>query len=373
MAGRWLWVLGVAGVVFAARLREIHLHAGETPFKDQWEAEARQILVPWLEGKLSWRAFFTPHNEHVPAWARLLAWLQAAWLGRWDPQLQATFNALLQGCFAGVVAGWLRRSLPRWPAFGLTVLVVVLGSLPFSWENSTWGFQSHTPLALLFVFLHLHGSFARPAGSTGWWLAQAAGLAALFTYGSRWAAPAAVMLTALWTAAPDRRRWMAAALLAAVGLTLLISARVRQDPGLTQALTAHTPREFLAAFLLQLGWPAVWPGACILLWLPSFLLALQLRRRAQADNFDRVVVALAVWAAAQAAAFAFARGGGYIGFVSRYGDLLALGVTANGIALWRLAQASRSWRVLPAAVLALVWLATVAQGLQLISTRGHTE
>jgi len=372
-AGRWLWVIGVAGVVCAARLQEIHFHAGETPFKDQWEAEARQILVPWLQGKLSWPAFFSPHNEHVPAWARLLAWLQAALFGRWDPQLQATINAALHGVFAGVVAGWLRRSLPLWPACGLSLLVVVLGSLPFSWENSVWGFQSHTPLALLFVFLHIRGSFARPPGSTGWWLAQAAGFAALFTYGSMWAAPAAVMLTALWTAAPDRRRWIAAAVLAVAGLTLLLVARGRQDPGLTRALTAHTPQEFLAAFLMQLGWPAVWAGACVVLWLPSFLLTLQLRRKVQAENFDRIVVALAVWAAAQATAFAFARGGGYIGFVSRYGDLLALGVVANGAALWRLAQASRAWRIMPAVALTVVWLATVTQGLQLISTRGHTE
>lgn len=373
MAGRWLWVAGAAGVVFAARLGEIQLHSSASPFLDQWDAEARQILVPWLQGQLTWPAFFAPHNEHVPAWTRLMAWLQAVLLGRWEPQLQATFNAALHGAFAGVVAGWLRRTLPRWPACGLTLLVVILGSLPFSWENSTWGFQSHTPLALLLVFLHIRGSFNRPPGSAGWWWAQAAGLAGLFTYGSMWAAPAAVMLTALWTAAPDRRRWIAAAVLAAGGVALLFFARARQDPAATLALSAHSPQEFLADFLLQLGWPAVWPGACVVLCLPAFLLALQLRRQARAENLDRIILALAVWAAAQAAAFAFGRGGGSIGFVSRYGDLLALGVTANGIALWRLGQACRSWRVWAAVGLALVWLATVALGLQLISTRGHTE
>src|ERR1019366_5713573 len=69
----------------------------------------------------------------------------------------------------------------------------------------------------------------------------------------------------------------------------------------------------------------------------------------------------------------YGRGGGYMGFVSRYGDLLALGVTANGVALWRLGQAARAGRAWAATGLALVWLATVAQGLQLVSTRGHTE
>ena len=372
-AGRWLWVLGAAGVVWAARLGEIHLHSGDTPYLDQWDAEAGQILVPWLEGKLSWLAFFAPHNEHVPAWTRLVSWLQAALLGRWDPQLQMTFNAALHGLFAGVVAGWLRRTLPRWPAMGLTLLVVILGSLPFSWENSTWGFQTHTPLALLFVFLHIRGSFTHAPGSAGWWWSQAAGLAALFTYGSMWAAPAAVMLTALWTGAPDRRRWIAPAILTAAGIALLVGARSQQDPATSVTLAAHSVREFLADFLLQLGWPAVWPGACVVLCLPAFLLALQIRRKAQGEALDRIVIALAVWAAAQAAAFAYGRGGNYIGFVSRYGDLLALGVTANGIALWRLGQAARAGRAWAAAGLALAWIATVAQGLQLVSTRGHTE
>ena len=365
--------MGVAAVVFGARLREVYLYSGETPYLDQWDAEARAILVPWLQGKLTWTDFFASHNEHVPLWTRLAAWLQAAWLGRWDPQLQATFNAALHGLFAGAFAGWLRRKLPLWPAAGLTVLVIVLAGLPFSWENSTWGFQIHTPLALLFSFLHIRGSFERVPGSAGWWLAQAAGVAALFTYGSMWAAPAAVALTALWSAAPDRRRAFAAGLIAVGGLGLMLVARAHQAPAATQTLTAHTPQEFLANFLLQLGWPAAWPGACAVLCLPAFLLALQLRGNARADNFDRVVVALATWAVAQAAAFGFARGGGYIGFVSRYGDLLAVGVAANAIAFWRLGQAARAGRAVFSWLLAAAWLATLAPGLRYISTRAHTE
>lgn len=372
-AGRWLWMLGAAAVVFAARLREVHLHSGPTPYLDQWDAEARALLVPWLQGKLTLADFFAPHNEHVPFWTRLSAWLQAALLGRWDPQLQSTFNAALHGLFAGVFAGWLRRNLPLAPAAALTLLLIVLCGLPFGWENSTWGFQVHTPLALLFVFLHIRGSFDRAPGSAGWWLAQTAGIAALFTYGSMWAAPAAVLLTSLWTAAPDRRRWITAAIIAAGGLALMLFARAHQSPVATETLTAHTPQEFLANFLLQLGWPSAWPGACAVLCLPAFLLALQLRSNPRAENFDRVVIALAVWAVAQAAAFGFARGGGYIGFVSRYGDLLAVGVAANAIALWRLAQAARTWRLAAAVVLGAAWLATLAPGLCFISTRAHTE
>ncbi len=370
--GLWLWMLGTALVVFAARCREISLHASEVPYLDQWKVEAQQILIPWLRGQLAWTDFFAPHHEHTPFWIRLLAWGEAAALGRWDPLLQCTINAALFGVAAGVWAGWLRRILPLVPALFLTGLTLVLAALPHGWENSTWGFQSIVPLALLFVFLHVRGSFEPPAGSAGWWWAQAAGLAALFTFGSMWTAPAAVVLVTWWTAAPGRGRGLPAAALTAGGIALLLIARAGQPHTGALALSVHSPQQFLAAFLLQLGWPAQWPGAGALLYLPTLFLALDLRRNRAAENVDRVALALAIFAIGQAAAFAYGRGGGYIGLVSRYGDLLALGVLANAVALWRLLHRHRSWRPLLAG-LALGWLAAFAHGLQYISTRAHTE
>lgn len=369
----WLWAGGAAVIVFAARCREIQLYAGETPYLDQWKVEGQQILLPWLQGTLSWRAFFTPHHEHIPAWTRLLVWLEAAWFNRWDPQLQCTINAVLFGTVVGGWVGWFRRTMPLLAAFVLSLLAIALAVLPHGWENSTWGFQSHVPLALLFVTLHVRGSFERTTGSAGWWLAQAAGLAALFTFGSMWAAPAAVVLTALWTAAPGRWRWSSPAFLAIGGLGLLIFARSVQAHAGAFTYGADSPQQFLAAFLVQLGWPAQWPGAAVLLYFPSFLLALRLRQNPRAANADRVALALALWAAAQAAAFALGRGS-YLGFVSRYGDLLALGVLANGFSLWRLLHRQTSWRPLTLVTLmAAAWLAAVGHGLGWISTRAHTE
>jgi len=86
---------------------------------------------------------------------------------------------------------------------------------------------------------------------------------------------------------------------------------------------------------------------------------------------DRTVLALALWAAAQAAAFAYARGS-YVGFVSRYGDLLALGVLANGVALWRLFQSGSRWARLLVAALSLGWIGAIGLGLQTINVQGHT-
>ncbi|MEO6994390.1 MAG: hypothetical protein ABI273_12220 [Lacunisphaera sp.] len=369
----WLWTGGVALAVFAARCREIQIYASDTPYLDQWWVEAHQIIVPWLQGKLSWTDFFQSHHEHIPVWTRLLAWLEAACLGRWDPKLQCTINAALFGLAAGVWTGWLRRVAPLVPALLLTALTVALAALPHGWENSTWGFQSLVPIALVLVIWQVRGSFEQPVNSPKWWLAQAAGLGALFTFGSVWAAPVAVVITVFWTSAQDRRgRWLAPALIGATGFILLLVARAHQPHSGAYVQSAGSLQEFLASFLLQLGWPSQWPGVAILMYMPTLLLAFQLRRNRAAANVDRIAMALGLFAIAQAAAFAYGRSGGYIGFVSRYGDLLSLGVLANAFALWRLLQGLRSWR--PFTVLLCVgWLAAFTIGLKWISTRAHTE
>lgn len=368
----WFWAGGVALAVFAARCREVQLYAGDVPYLDQWWVEGSQIIVPWLQGKLSWTNFFRTHHEHIPAWTRLFAWMEAAVLGRWDPRLQCTLNAALFGLVAGAWTGWLRRMLPLAPAFFLTLLTVALAALPHGWENSVWGFQSLVPVALLLVIWQVRGSFEREVNSPRWWLAQAAGIGALFTFGSMWTASVAIVITVFWTAAPGRRRWLAPALIGAAGLVLLLIARAHQPHGGAFALAATSPQQFLASFLVQLGWPSQWPGVAILMYLPALFLALQSWRDRDAKNIDRIALALALHAVAQAAAFAYGRAGAHLGFVSRYGDLLSLGVLANALALWRLLQAGRCWRPL-LAVLAFGWLAAFGTGLNWISTRGHTE
>ena len=368
----WLWAGSVALVVFAARCGEIQRYTGDVPHLDQWRVEAQQILLPWLKGTLTWTDFFQPHHEHIPAWTRLLAWLEAAWLGRWDPLLQCTINAALFGLAAGVWSGWLRRVLPVLPALILTAITVALASLPHGWENTTWGFQSLVPIALLMVIWHVRGSFEPAVNTPRWWIAQAAGLGALFTFGSMWAAPAAVALTVYWTAAPGRGRWLVPALLAMIGILFVFAALAVQPHAGALAQSAISPQQFLAAFLLLLGWPSSWPGVAIVMYLPTLLLALKLRRNAHAENVDRIALALALAAVAQGAAIALSRAGGYIGFTSRYGDLLSLGVMANAFALWRLLHGQRSWRPI-LTLLALGWLTAFSLGLNWVSTHAHTE
>lgn len=363
LPSRWRWLVpaGALLVIFACRLREIHLYGGDVPFGEQWLVEARQILAPWLEGTLRPWTFFIPHFDQVPAWSRLLVWLETVLTGRWDPILQMTVNTLCYCLFAALVIRWLWRTFSAVPAGFVTVIFVLVGALPHAWENITWAHASAFPLGLLCLWLHVHGSFAHPSGSRRWWLAQAAGAAGLFTLGHMWLAPLAVVATQLWVRSlpASRRAWGVPLALAGIGALWLLL------PG---AQVGNNAVDFASVLLRFLGWPSMLPGAAAVVFLPWLMLALRLRRVAAASIPDRIVLALGLWTLLQATALA-ATGGGSL---SRHGDILGIGLLANALALIRLLppidQPRKIWLTL-----ALLWSGLALSGLIQNTAQGHAR
>jgi hypothetical protein len=360
-------------LVWAGRLAQIHLFAGDVPHNDQWVIEAEQIILPWLEGTLRPWMFFIPHFEHLPVWTRLLAWSQVALTGRWDPLVQVTVNSLLYAGFVALVMTWAGRWMRPAAVGGLALLFIFGGGLPHTWENSTWGFQSQFPLALLFLWLHCLGAIEYPPGSRGWWWAQAAALAGIFTLASMWLTPLVVVLSWLWTG--GNRRWRdhtVPLLVAAAGALALVLIHWRQADGGAFAQVASDPRHFLHASLHLLGWPSLLPGAAGIVLLPWIIHALRLRRQADTTTVDRLIFSLGLWNVAQALALASTRAGDTHGFVSRYGDVLFVGVLAGALALTRLVPRQGRRRA-PWLALAVVWAVMVAGGLVHNSIEGHAH
>jgi len=374
LASRWRWLLPAGAVltIFACRLREIHLYGTDVPFNDQWFVEARQILLPWLEGALRPWMFFLPHFEHVPLWTRLLVWLETALTGRWDPILQMTVNTTVYCGFAWLVARWVWRTFPGAAAGFVTALLILGGSLPHAWENTAWGFQSQFPLALLCLWFYVYGSLTHSTGSRRWWLAQAAGAAGLFTLASMWLAPIALIITHLWTRESDRRAWVLPAALAGAGLLMLLLIGMQAGSTHAFAQTSGTAMDFLHALLRFLGWPSGLPGAAVILLLPWLIHALRLRGLTTASAPDRVIFTLGLWAVAQAAGLAFARSGAGGDYVSRYGDLFFIGSLAGALALMRLApipgRPRGAWLAL-----VLLWSGLTVAGLVQCATTGHAR
>ena len=366
----WLAAAGAALVVFAARLAEVHLFASDVPYNDQWVIEAQQIIDPWLHGTLTLGDFFRPHFEHLPVWTRLLAWLQVASTGRWDPLVQMTVNAALHAGFIWLVARWTWSVLRPVPATAVTLLLVLAGSLPHAWENIAWGFQSQFPLALIFLFLHVQGTCTQPAGSSGWWCAQVAGVAALFTLASLWLAPLAVVLSWVWTGPRRKQDLLAPGLIAALGSGLLALIHFTSEGSFMQV--PRSAAEFLHSSLHLLGWPSILPGAVAIVQLPWLVHALRLRRQSDTPPVDRMIFVLGLVNSLQAVGLAFGRTGDNNDFVSRYGDLLFLGVLAGAFALARLLPGPGRARPVYFLVTVL-WIGLVGVGLARNSTEGHAH
>ena len=371
LPSRWRWLVpaGATLIVWAARLREIQFFGGDVPYNDQWIVEGLQIIQPWLDGMLRPWSFFLPHFEHVPVWTRLLAWLQIAFIGRWDPLLQMTVNTTVYASFTWLVSLWVWRTFAPLAAGAATMVIVLGGALPHDWENIAWGFQSQFPFALLFGWWHMQDSLTQPVGCRRWWLAQAAGLAGLFTLASMWIAPLAVVLVHFWSRrhAP-RIGWAIPAGIAATGLTLLAGLRAFSEN--TFAQNPATITDFIHSAMHLLSWPSGLPGAGAILLLPWILHAMRLRATRQSTGADGLICALGLFGVLHSVGLAFARNGDSSDYVSRYGDLLFVGILAGALALIRLMPATGERRT-GWFILTCLWGGLAVSGLWARATTGH--
>jgi hypothetical protein len=190
-------------------------------------------------------------------------------------------------------------------------------------------------------------------------------LAAMLSMGSGELVPVALLGLAVLRVAEKRRlekrawqgAWPALALLA-VALALMMS--VPADPGL-QALRPQSLEQFASAFARALAWPHVdQPFAALVLNLPLMLVVIgRVVRRRHPRTGEDFVLLIGGWAAANALAMAWARGGDgefLAGIVpSRYVDFLVLLPLANAwSAIVLAAEAARQWRM-RTRLLAAVW------------------
>ena len=378
----WLaFLLIVAGV----RLVFVEHFGSAMPLLDQWDDEGARIFAPYLEGRLSLRDLFDPHNEHRPVIARLLALSSLVVNGQWDARVQLVLNVGVATLLAGVVAllgvgiaGDRHRSV-------VLIAVGCWACLPFAWENTTWAFQSSFYFLLLFSLLAIHGFIRHPAFTRGWVLGVAAALLACLSMGSGFLAAAAVLLVLGLRFVTGRARLhdsLATGTVCVAIIAVALAFRVHapdHDP-----LRAGSVAEFIDVFARSMAWPFVRHAAMsLIVCAPVVLLAIvYLRRSPNAPRFctdsrAETLLGFAGWVALQSAAVAYARGGG-IGphmIASRYMDVLALGALVNFIALLGLSAYASVWLQFrgDGAVLAGGWAAGVLLGAIALSMPAFTE
>jgi hypothetical protein len=364
-------MLALAALVILARAVLVGGFASALPFWDQWDAEAASWLKPWLQGELTFAHLLAAHNEHRIGWSRLwsLLWFEANG-GRWDNLVLALANTLLSGLLAALTWALLRDGLATRAARAVFfALVLLLAVMPFGWENLLVGFQSQFQFLALFALLLLAAAARlrdRPASLPLLWGLALLGLPTMATGVLAPVAAGGVLVLRVWAGQwRIGRAGVAVAGLAVIALGGLAAVPVVPEHGV---LRPDSLAEGLRALGRVLAWPVprgwwVVPA----LWLPTAWALWQFRRRREVEAQEWLALGLAAWTLLQALAIVWSRGQGLEMPPSRYTDLLAFGLLANGwLALqgWERARTNsgdgRWLRAAPAALVLLYFAALLA-------------
>ena len=205
---RLLLLAGFGLLIFGAKLWFIRVAGSDLPSWDQWDAEGEVTLRPFVEGWLGQKEILHPHNEHRLITTKLYVLGLFAANGQWDGLLETTVNAALHTGCALLLLLAVSQGLPRpWPVW-VGALLVLLFSLPYSWENTLFGFQVQFYFLLLFSLGHLWLTLESDRFSVRWALGQLCGLLAVASLASGFLSAIAI-LAVLGHRLVRERRWSA--------------------------------------------------------------------------------------------------------------------------------------------------------------------
>jgi hypothetical protein len=357
LASLFLILVGSRAVVIA--------YAGNpTPYSDEWDGEAANLIKPYLEGSLTTGDLFRAHNEHVIFFTRLLTLGVFKVSGYWDVILQMIANAIIDAVTVVAIAYALSRPLRGGWATAAMVLSVLINALPLSYDNILLGFNTHFYLLLAFSFASLWLLADSPAWSPRWVAGGLFGLASFLCMASGALTLAASAGLHIAQMASGRRRGVRESLgiAALAAATLVLLSLIPHVPS-TDVYRAHSLRQFVSAVFELMSWPAP-PNLGSLMALPSVLFCLRVfADRPGLSDARWFNVAAFGWILTQFAAFAAGRA--LIPVETRYLDTLLIGLAVNMISLFWLVTLDpvggrgKVWR---SAALA-AWLIIVAASL----------
>lgn len=358
------WLSALFLVILGSKLWVIQVYGTALPYWDQWN-EARLFFKPWLEGHLTWGAWFAPHNEHRIFFTRLLDLLILRLNRQWDPVLQMTINAFIHSGYACGLAYSLWIFTGRKHEGLICFLLMPFFALPFAAENTIHGFQSQMYFLDIFSVIALIGlGFGSPGGS--WWLGGlAAAFMSLFTMGSGLLASLAVMGLVLLRLLKQKGITPKNLVTLGAGSAVVIIGLVLQLSAGHQMFRARSLLAFLDALAGNLAWPL--GDRPVMLGLIGLPLIITLVKYFRGDFKDpraaEFVLTLGFWGGLQAMALAYGRV--YLGNSSRYLDTLSTLPIASLASLFLLGEGG-DFRRFPrrlVVMLAAVWVATLFWGL----------
>jgi hypothetical protein len=315
-------------VVAGSRAIVINYAGNSTPYGDEWDGDAANLLGPYLEGTLTIGDLLRFHNEHVIFFTRLLTLAIFNISGYWDVILQMIANAILDAATVVGISYALSRPLRGAWATAAMISVALINAIPLSYDNILLGFNTHFYLLLALSFASLWFMADSPAWSPRWAAGGLCGLASfLCTASGALTLGAAAGLHLAQMACGRRagvREWL--------GITALTAATVALASLIPHAQPSHvyradSLRQFLSAVFELASWPAP-PNLGTLMAAPSVLFCLRTMADRPPLNDSRWFNVVAFgWVLTQFAAFATGRA--LVPVENRYFDTLLVGLAIN--------------------------------------------
>ena len=362
---RALLCLALFLVIIGARFWTIGEFGIDLPFWDQWDAEAKDLYIPYFEGKLTLQNWFVAHNEHRVFFSRVLSIALLIANGQWDARLQMLTNSLFYALFACGLFWLLTKSNRIRFNLALCGAFSVVFALPFGWENTIWGFQSQSYLLLAFAMATLWLLSNNLAWSWPWIAGCLIGFFGLFTMATGLMAPLALLGFIVCLMIRGRQDWRSrlkeywptcVSCLLIVSLGFMLMVRVEGH----KVYQANSVRQFIQALGLCLSWPSTLlsPWWALANWFPFIVFAgCYLIGDLPEGRHERLTLCIGIWVLLQAAATAFARSS--IVLSSRYSDMLSVSFLVNLMSIHLVSQGRIRYVIKGPAftILVIMWLA----------------
>lgn len=338
------WVLSLFLVGLGVKFWLIQSSGSPFPYWDEWEGEAIDVFIPWVQHQFSLLKLFQAHNEHRIVFTKICELGLFLANGQWDSRLEMVFNAFVH---SGAIAcfGWLLVSLlgkKTWPF--VWVLLALTLVTPYAWENTIWGFQSQFYFMVICSILTIWLLGTSEPLSPRWRLGAYAAIGTLFTMASGFLAAAAVVGITLVEVFKQRQNWRRH--LPTWGFCIAISIAgllLKKDVDFHHQFQAHSAGMFFAALGKSLSWP--WATKA---WYAFFNMVpfavfgwIYLRSKEQSKPAEQLILGIGFWVGLQSLAAAYARGSTGGAPAWRYMDLLSFIMVVNCISIFFLATRYR--------------------------------
>lgn len=329
-----LILLFLLSILIGSKLILIEYAGFPQPVWDQWDAQALNLYIPFIEHKLSFGELFSSHNEHRIFTTRILSLILLSVNGQWDPLLEMVINAILHISVLFIFLKLIAQLASSKYQIMALFCGFVLWMIPFGWDNAVSGFQSQFYFLLIFSLLSIYCLVTEIAFSITWILGLLFSVLSVLSMASGslifMSIIGLLILELVYTRKFTKHNFLTFSIcIIFFSLSIAITPEIEGH----KVLKAQSFSAFFISFLSAAAWPGIeTPPLAVLIWTPCLLwLITILKNKNSLSKYDRFLFAISIWVILQAAAFAYSRGGDGTMPVSKYMDIFTIGILINAL------------------------------------------